>query len=498
MPKQSSDPSPSTPRGSLWSLAAITILLSNVADFLDAVRKVSNNLYNLLIFDWNGATYLPWILGIAGYALVAYLGYSTIRARRPHLRREAVLTAAAIPAIVLFGVNVFALPFGKHPSDVWKPALERLQSRLERAVATEGGFRTDPTDPKSERQAWTTAQVLVGLLMSPGGGERPALKSEAELVKHLDYLESMRRDDQGGWPYFPNRSWAVTEIGAWATMANVYALRSPLVTSDAVRSSLQDRIVRDLKDIVARQTAPGGGWKPIDDQKFAARVAACAVPGAIHAPGMPTQTPDLTRTYSTVMAVWALAEARAIPALRDEISRNYDGVLTQGITWLFANEFKEVGWTPNPSRRDTRESFAGLTAQTLFVLDRVARLDPGMIQQREAHKAAKQRFLRLKSLLADSISDNSRIPDSDLYLFPTDQVLEGSTFLWFPWSLATLTNLATDKEVSNDDRRLATRLRARLLALHGEELHYLEQAFTYELAETMIGVEFALRAVPAA
>jgi hypothetical protein len=457
--------------------------LSNVADFLNAVRKVSDNLYNLLIFDWNGATYLPWILGIAGYGFVAYLVFTTIRAKRPQLKQEVAVGLAVVPAIVLFGVNLIALPFGEHPADVWKPALERVHTRLERAAAAEGGFRGDPTDPKSERQAWTTAQVFVALMMPSAVNGRASLKSEAEIVRHLDYLESLRRADQGGWGYFPNRTWAVTEVDAWVTLAQVYALRSPLVTSDDVKTMLRSRILLNLKDIAARQTEPGGG----------SRAAACAVPGESAAPGAPTQTSDLTRTYSTVMAVWALAEARGVPSLKDEIVRDYDGALTHGITWLFANEIKEVGWTPNPGRKDKRESFPGLSAQTLFVLDRVAQLDPGLIQQRGAYRDAKRRFLGLKALKTASIADNSRIPDSDLYLLPTAQVLEGSTFLWFPWSVATLTNLANDKELSSDDRRTATKLRTHLLSLRDEELENLDQALTYELAETLIGVQFALR-----
>jgi hypothetical protein len=220
----SGDARPFTPSTSLWSIAALTILLSNVADFLDAVRRVSDTLYNLLIFDWNGATYLPWVLGIVGYTFCAYLIYSTIRAKRPAVSRHAAVVAALVPAILLFGVNVVALPFGEHPIDVWRPAVERIESRLDRAEAAEGGFRTDPTSARSDRQAWTTAQVLVGTLMPGAGVDQQFFESEADLVRHLDYLESTRKDDQGGWGYFPNRAWAVTEIGAWVTVANVQAL----------------------------------------------------------------------------------------------------------------------------------------------------------------------------------------------------------------------------------------------------------------------------------
>jgi len=485
----SNEQASSIPSGKLWSMTALTLAIANIADLLAAVRKLSDNLYNLLIFDWRGATYLPWALGIIGYGLLAYAVYATVRVKRPNLKREAAVVMTLIPVITLFAVNVFAVGFGKHPDDVWKPVMERASTRLRSAADPTGGFRIDATNRTAPRQAWTTAQGLVASLMAQPGLKEPPLKSESELATHLNYLESARSETQGGWAYFPNTGWAVTEVNAWVTVANVYALRSPLVKSESLKTMLLERIVRDLQDISVRQTATGG-WKPIDDQKYLARGPVCAVADE-NLTGIPAPSSDLTRTYSTIMALWAFTEARSLPSFPADASAKYDASIRDGVTWLLNNYFDNVGWVANPSRKDTRESFPGLTAQALFVLDRVNRVAPHLILQKLKLRQAKHEFLQMKGLKSESISANSRVPDFDIYLFPTNQATEGSTFLWFPWSLATLSDLQNDQELSADDTKVALNLRNHLLTFAEQEEEYLEQALPYELSETLIGLNVA-------
>ena len=82
----------------------------------------------------------------------------------------------------------------------------------------------------------------------------------------------MRRDDEGGWGYFPNRRWAVTEIGAWVTLANAYALRSPLVVSDNVKATLRSRIMRDLKDLAERHNQSSDADLSAEDRRLAGKL----------------------------------------------------------------------------------------------------------------------------------------------------------------------------------------------------------------------------------
>jgi hypothetical protein len=71
-------------------------------------------------------------------------------------------------------------------------------------------------------------------------------------------------------------------------------------------------------------------------------------------------------------------------------------------------------------------------------------------------------------------------------------VLEGSTFLWFPWTLATLSDLTLDQDLSPDDRKAADGFRDEFLSRHEEISEGLGVALTYALAENLICVDHAL------
>jgi hypothetical protein len=465
------------------------VALSNVADLLKGVADVSSNLYNLLIFDWNGATYLPWALGIVGYGILAYAAFTSLKRRFPDLTPRLAVAVSVSPVLLLFALNVTVVGgFGKVPADVWRDPIDRVEARLNSADNGDG-YRIDPSSQAAAVQVWTTAQALVAKLQSVNSAHIQL--TETQLIQELDFIEKNRNAGLGGWPYFPARTWSVTEISAWVVLANTYALSAPILKNNDVRNRLRTRIVRDVAELLRRQDLNSSGWKPIDETQAA---AACTCEKS--APEAASEPRALTRTYSTVMSIWALASARADRQLAGELPKGLDTAISTGVTWLFKNSFDKVGWAPNPVRNDRRESFPGLSAQALFVVDYVSRVESSLIQQPEKLLDAKRTFLGMKALKTNSITENTRIPDADLYLFPTNQVLEGSTFLWFPWSLATLTNLVDDPQLSRDDRREAAKLRSRLLAMAADEQDNIEQAMTYELAESLFCLRYAFRDMP--
>jgi hypothetical protein len=67
---------------------------------------------------------------------------------------------------------------------------------------------------------------------------------------------------------------------------------------------------------------------------------------------------------------------------------------------------------------------------------------------------------------------------------------EGSTFLWFPWTLLELSQLSQDKSLSEEERKAATQLRLEILNANSERLeNYVETAnLTYVLAENLFCV----------
>jgi hypothetical protein len=67
---------------------------------------------------------------------------------------------------------------------------------------------------------------------------------------------------------------------------------------------------------------------------------------------------------------------------------------------------------------------------------------------------------------------------------------EGSTFLWFPWSLLALSRLSVDQSLSAEERQAATQLRLEILNTNADKLEsYVETAnLTYVLAENLFCV----------
>ena len=93
---------------------------------------------------------------------------------------------------------------------------------------------------------------------------------------------------------------------------------------------------------------------------------------------------------------------------------------------------------------------------------------------------AKQELIKTSDLTTRSIWSNSRVLDGDQRFVHTEFQAEVSTYLWFPWTIAGLTNLSKDPRVSTADQRFAKALRRQLLSSHIRELaSWIDSDFSY-------------------
>jgi hypothetical protein len=341
--------------------------------------------------------------------------------------------------------------------------------RVFTAQAANGGIKESPSASEATTQVWTTAQCLMGILSTQIDLEKYVPKIKAA----FNFIHNMRRiDPTEGWNLYGDKSiYTVTEINSWVTLAHIKSLESETrIWDDSERQEILNRIVRDLAEIKQRQDA-AGGWKPIKDDD-----------------------PNFTRTYSTVMALWSLIEARKSPVVYQQISNQYDESIRKGVNWLLRTYKEGQGWIQNPNRVGQVGRFDGLTAQTLFVLSRAETMEIcAYIKNEQICKNAKKDFIKNKQFATWSIEkDNSSVPDPDVRFPNTEFTAEGSTFLWFPWVLAELTQISVDKNMLPDERKAAAQLRLDILNSNAERLeHYVETAnLMYLLGENLFCISF--------
>lgn len=365
-----------------------------------------------------------------------------------------MLAAVAILSMEIPSPNAFVAAFDEFlgaRSVAWRARLFGFRD------PSSGAIR-DGADPRRV-QAWTTAQVLVGVLAGARSDLTPVPRAEVRAA--LDYFERVRLPQpMDGWGYFENKKEAITEITSWVTLAEVESLRAGVWTS-AERPAMVQRITRDLRALLARQTA-SGGWSP---------VSATSVENA--------------RTYSTVMALWAISAA-----LREGIDdASYTDALRDGTDWLLEEHNPELGWVPNPARRHQTEEFPGLSAQVLVAFSLIDDILPDRRNDSRL-RAARERFLR-SHLEGMPIQTNARVPDTDQHLAGSEELLEGSTFLWYPWSLAAFEILSRETTLSDDLQSIAARRRADL-SLRAIDLdERLSRALPYQVAENLFCVRVA-------
>ncbi len=385
----------------------------------------------------------------------------------------AALVLIAIPTAVFLIVKNRAPQSSRptKPESEYRALLERKADAWSNAVfgaqASDGGIKMSPSSAEQTTQVWQTAQCLAGVLSMP-----KSFDSQAPRIKNaFKYIENLHRTTPAqGWNLYGNSNkFTITEIASWVTLATIKSLDSKTkVWDDAEREEALKRITRDLEEITRRQDN-AGGWRPIQDEN-----------------------PEFSRTYPTVMALWSLIEARTSPTVSGTVANRYDENIRKGINWLLRGYKEGQGWVPNPNRAGQKDRFDGLTAQTLFVLSRAEALHSfAYIKSDQTYRAAKQDFIKNKRFVDWSIeANNSHMPDADLRFLNTEFLAEGSTFLWFPWTLAELSQLAVDQGLTQSEREAAAQLRLDIFNANTDKLeNYVESAnLMYVLGENLLCV----------
>jgi hypothetical protein len=196
------------------------------------------------------------------------------------------------------------------------------------------------------------------------------------------------------------------------------------------------------------------------------------------------------------MALWVLLEATESSALPLRNRSNYEAHIRKGVTWLLQNYDDHFGWVPNPNRERQTEVFIGLSAQVIYILGRAENQNP-VVDEHPNYRAAQRwilaRHANYNDLVVKNLQGNRRTHDADVHLVGSRFTLEQSTFLWFPWSYASLSMLVGDPGWSVDERRVARDARLKM-SLRFEELDaYLEHEFPYVLAENLLAISCGLR-----
>ena len=409
----------------------------------DTVRELDKKKNRAVAVTATAVAALAIIIGAA-----AFLFFRNGWATTPTMRPESEFTAI----------------FSKK-TDAWVDHIFTVQGG-------DGGIRELSANDENAN-VWMTAQCLTGVLSTQKnlGTYVPKIK------KAFNFIETSRRSiPTAGWNLYGNANpFTITEISGWVVTAQIKSLDSKTkIWDDSERREILKRIVRDLDEIKQRQDT-SGGWRPIKDDY-----------------------PDFTRTYSAVIALWSLIEAKRSPSVSERIGTRYDDSIRTGINWLLLTYKPGLGWVQNPNRAGQINRFDGLTAQALFVLSRAESLEGfAYIKNEQVYANAKKEFIGNKQLAAKSAEkDNSSIPDVDIRFHNSEFMAEGSTFLWFPWTLAELSQLTRDESLSQDDRKAAARLRSEILNANFDKLeNYVETAnLMYMYAEHLFCVSVYLEA----
>lgn len=328
-------------------------------------------------------------------------------------------------------------------------------------VEETGGFDGSLFEPSGSPSLWSTAQCLMGIL---GAGQ--TIVGDDVLRLAFEYMKGVQKDD-GGWAYSDTQNETVTEVACWVTIAYAASVQAGIWKNDEDGRAFERMADRALKHIVSRRSSDGG-WCPT------AQVV-----------------PHNTRTYTTAMAAWSLFAAKNTPSLNAGSTLNKD--LNSAINWLLDGRRENLGWVPNPNRRHQKDKHQGLNAQVLFILTQLESASQ-FLRTVPNYKDAKRDFLvdgdRWKY---DFFENNTSIRDADQWLEETDFRIEGSTFLWCPWSLAALHSLTNDSELLDEERRQAVKLRAEMIEKIQKCSDDVGTSGTWELAETLFCAGYALR-----
>lgn len=470
-------------------LGGAAVVLSNISAIVTHVDEIREFITKYLglsgLFRAHEMAIATTTIGaMIGFGVLCYwLWQSFIRMRR---RRDVIafLAAAAIgfPVVGFLGfqtIKPISVPrlMSTEAADFTALAMSQQES----AEPNLGGIRFSQNGTAADVQPWTTAQVLYGVLYA-----HPDIETQARDIRAgLEYIER-NRDPVTGWGYMPGSTKGVTDINAWVILANLASLKfdaNHRIWRNDETGLVVKRLERDLAELASRQHEDGG-WAAIGG----------------------TTNPRHVRTYSTLMAVWALVEARNNSLISGRTSWKYDQNIKQGVRWLLKNRQTSrtgiSGWWPNPTIASQNGSFVGLTAHVLYVLQRAREEFPFLVANDDLD-TARADFLHTalvggggrKGLAHRPVEQNDRPHDADRYLQGVDDFqAESSTFLWYPWSLAAAVAMMDDPTLTASERDDAKRLVKILLRRSGDLAKFVQaDEAVYPAAENLFAVGLYLR-----
>jgi hypothetical protein len=386
----------------------------------------------------------------------------------PCLLRSDCSSAAVAPHVAPISPaaradNPQARPSGQAADPPAPTVAQHVRTCLQKlAIAQDsrsGGIR-EVLDPKKKEGAWTTAQTLAAASSASLVG---VTDPDLDAQRALDFLERQHRAlpkkraprgaPEAGYAMFSGDDfYTVTEIQAWAIVAKSLQL----TLSQARRSQLMASTARDVNELLKRQDE-SGGWSPVSVVRT-----------------------SNTRTYTSIMALWALSEARLADVSPSELVRE---PIRKSAEWLLGTYNDRIkGWTATPDRRTTR--LLSLTAHAIFALERTARTAEGRyLLQDPRFRAIREAFARDDDLLHRQPDDMEALDSTDTLLDGFPHPIEGSHFIWAPWALLAAQTLTADGNLSAEDRARAaaavTRLRSTLAASYQSDS-------TWEFAESAL------------
>ena len=474
-------PDSGTPNTGLSArIAIVAVLLPNLVAILRSWGDLEHLLIDKLGPRWISvmvATSLAVL--VLGYLLGAWVLYGKL-ATRLSLRMKLILGPLGLIALGIVGAYS-AHALDPEPTPLYRAELEKWADNLISAKGKQGGMRDSLRDSDSTEQVFTTAQGLVALLSVSEAAERHAdsIRSAVQFIE-----DSRRSEPQPGWGYWKQSPATVTEISAWVSLAKIASLKNKQLWEQTSRAKRLEEVERDLDDLVHTRVV-GGGFTPFAFERPAAAY---------------------TRTYSTLMALWAMVELRAHSAFQPKLDKKYLAECEEAVKWLL-NRHESKGWVPNPHRRQQGETYPGLSAQVLYVLNRAEQNpDFAFLKGNSIYKEAKLSFIRDEDFAKLSAASDSRMGSEDQH-FPQAggteegstfqcQQLEGMTFLWYPWALLTYKRLSEDESLLQSDRELARRRYDGLYNQHTIAIEQAEHGATYRLAESLFGLATALKERP--
>ncbi|MDN3919456.1 hypothetical protein [Roseateles violae] len=484
-------------RGASAGFGAVTVLLG----WLVHAAEVHNALTSLVGPDWIrslqiGVSALVTLLFVAGYSALGVWLYRRYLAR--HRRRHLFLAALVLVGLLITGCSIYvALPKPPDASELQRNAQNWDRLLLELGKAEAGvageGLRYNRLDRAVKPQVWSTAQGLWAML--PEGGAPPTAADAKTMRAALTYIEGKRLPGDEGWAYMGQLDYGITEVNGWVVLAQVAALRPAVAGAiwGDQQAQARARLQRDVQLLIAQQL-DSGAWSPLGD-------AGMLGDDAAKKKELKEREAEHQRSYSSAIALWALVEAQRAGLLAPEQRDLALAKIRNGVGWLIGTyQIALRSWVPNPKRSGNTERYAGLSAQVLYVLER-ARPYANALQTQHYLNARREFLIGIETagagdtqeLAQRRIDANDRTHDSDVHLPGARVLLEGSSFLWYPWTLAACSTRA-EMQLDEEDQALAERGCARLGDRIKELLNFAEtDPFTYAMAESLFGLRCQLR-----